>query len=112
MLPDFMHGIAKMKLPDQWDILNTKRVGVFKFATEKPCTLDLGKVNESDWRVAFDREKNRLRTSDEQIAYIRAKKREFKNAKHWKLGYKPGTICFTSGCTLTKKQLQELIDLL
>lgn len=111
-LPRYMHGIRDMAVSVQGQIFGEGTFTVYKFASEKPKSLSLGQMNQSDWRVAFDREKLRIRTGEEMLAYIRAKKREFKNAKHWKLGSRKGTVVFDHACTVTKKQLQEILDLL
>lgn len=109
-LPKYMHGIRYLPLPDQWQILNSKAVSVYKFASEKPAVVDLGSVNQSDWRVAFDREKNRIRTSDEQLKWIHAKKKEYKS----RVNYHPGKngLVVTNSCTISKKKLLEILDLL
>lgn len=107
MLPWYMQGVRYMKLPDQWALFNTRCVSVYKFASEKPVTIDIGRVNQSDWRVAFDREKNRLRTSDEQIKYIRSKKKELKERINWHIGTKG--LVVTNSCTLSRKQLEDIL---
>lgn len=107
LLPAYMQGVRHMKLTDQWALFNNRAVSVYKFASEKPATIDIGKINQSDWRVAFDREKNRLRTSEEQLKYIHAKKREFKERVNWHVSEKG--LVVTNSCTLTKKQLQGIL---
>lgn len=107
LLPWYMQGVRNMKITDQWAFFNTRCVSVYKFASEKPATIDIGKINQSDWRVAFDREKNRLRTSDEQIKYIRAKKKEFKERINWHVNGKG--LVITNSCTITKSQLQDIL---
>ena len=111
-LPRYMHGIRDMAVSVQSQIFGEGTFTVYKFASEKPKSLSLGQMNQSDWRVLFEREKFRFRTGEEMLAYIHAKKREFRNAKHWKLGSKKGTVVFDHACTLTKRQLQEILDLL
>ena len=108
LLPKYMHGVRFMKLTDQWDLFNSRVVSLYKFSSEKPVTLDIGAVNASDWRVASDREKNRLRTSEEQIAYIHAKKKLFASRKPWHVS--KGRAVFEGACTLTKEQLLELAN--
>lgn len=107
MLPWYMQGVRYMKLPDQWGLFNTRVVSIYKFATEKPATIDIGKINQSDWRVAFDREKSRLRTSEEQLKYIHSKKKEFKERVNWHVNGKG--LVVTNSCTITKKQLQDIL---
>jgi hypothetical protein len=111
-LPRHMHGIRNMPPSAQSQLFGTGAITVHKFASEKPKSLELGHMNQSDWRVAFDREKCRIRTSEEMLRYIRGKKREFKNARHWKLGSKKGTVVFDHACTVTKAQLQEILGML
>ena len=111
-LPRYMHGIRDMAVSVQSQIFGEGTFTVYKFASEKPKLLSLGQMNQSDWRVLFEREKLRFRTGEEMLLYIRRKKREFKEARHWKLGSRKGTVVFDHACTLTKKQLQEILDLL
>ena len=111
-LPRHMHGIRNMPPAAQGRLFGTGAITVHKFSSEKPKSLELGHMNQSDWRVAFDREKCRIRTSEEMLRYIRGKKREFKNARHWKLGSKKGTVVFDHACTVTKAQLQEILGML
>ena len=109
-LPRYMHGVRFMKLDDQVAFFNLGEVSIYKFASEKPATIKIGTINQSDWRVAFDREKNRLRNSQDQLKYIRGKKREFKERVNWHVS--KNKVVFTNSCSLTKKQLQEVLDLL
>jgi hypothetical protein len=102
-----MQGVRYMKLTDQWGLFNTRVVSIYKFASEKPATIDIGKINQSDWRVAFDREKSRLRTSEEQIKYIRSKKKELKERINWHIGAKG--LVVTNSCTLSRKQLEDIL---
>lgn len=111
-LPRYMHGVRNMGIVEQSQLFGTASITIYKFASEKPKSLELGHMNQSDWRVAFDRERNRIRTGDEMLRYIHGKKREFKNARHWKLGSKRGTVVFGHACTLTKAQLQEILEML
>ena len=106
-LPRYMHGIRSMNTLAQVALLNTHEISIYKFASEKPKTIDLGSVNQSDWRVAFDREKAVLRSSEEQLRYIHGKKREFKTRINWKISN--GKVVFKNACTLTKDQLKEIL---
>ena len=107
MLPWYMQGVKNMDLVKQFDFFNTRVVSLYKFASEKPVTIEFGKVNQSDWRVAWDREANRLRTSEEQLKWIHSKKREYKNRVNWHVGSRG--LVVTNSCTITKKQLQEIL---
>lgn len=107
-LPRYMHGIRKMDMVRQQDLFNTKRVSIYKFASEKPATIDIGQVNQSDWRVAFDKEKNRLRTSKEQLVYIHEKKKSFADKMRF-VRIHDGVVCFLHGGSWTKKELQDLL---
>jgi hypothetical protein len=109
-LPRYMHGVRFMAMRDQEAFFAVGEVSIYKFASEKPATIKIGAVNQSDWRVAFDREKNRLRNSQEQLRYIRGKKREFSERVNWHVS--KNKVVFTNACSLTKKQLQEILDLL
>ena len=108
-LPRYMHSIRKMDLMEQFRVLNSRTVGVYRYSSMKPKTCDIGQLNQSEWRVLFDREKNRLRNSFEQLDYIKAKKREFKNRAKWKPGSKKGTIVFPHGCSLTRSELMDIL---
>lgn len=108
MLPRYMHGVRKLDMVKQQDFFNGRRISIYKFASEKPATIDIGQVNQSDWRVAFDKEKNRLRNSAEQLKYIHDKKKSFADKMRF-VRIHDGIVCFLHGGSWTKKELQDLV---
>lgn len=108
-LPSFMHGVRKMALPEQWKFFNNTVVHIYKFSTEKPTAIDIGSINQSDWRVAFDKEHAKIRSGQEQLEYIHAKKKEYADRKRlWKVSEK-GVVIVNSG-TFTLEELEEMVN--
>jgi len=107
-LPRYMHGIRNMDLMAQFGVFNTGCISIYKFASEKPVTIGIGNVNQSDWRVAWDRERNRLRTSKEQLEYIHAKKASFADKMRW-VKFRKDAVVFLHGGSWMKEELQDIL---
>ena len=110
-LPNYMHGIRYMDVQGQRELLNMKRLKLRKFSTEKQAIVDLGHVNQSDWRVAFDRDRNVIRTDEEMLLFIHKKKREFKVRQNWKISRDRKSVVFDRACTLTIDELRRILEL-